>query len=108
MSVRSHITISSTTSSRNSTPATSPEPVALEVVEWPTTTDWPVDQLPFQDKLDLWVDQSNPRPTSEEVRIFIHDVGILFRHSLEKEREETSKWYDWYHEVRVIFLYSWL
>jgi len=74
-----------------------------EVTEWPVGPEWPEpNPLPFQDKIDLWLAAANPRPTSEEVRVFIRDVGLLAQHSLLKEREMVEEFHNERLEVRTL------
>jgi hypothetical protein len=101
MSAESPIYVSSTESSPASTPATSRE-------SSPAVTEWVHDPelstpnpLPCQAKIDLWLASANPRPTSEEVRIFIRDVGVLFQHSLSEDHRREKEWHEERLEVRV-------
>ena len=74
-----------------STPATSREP-SPDVDVWPQgPATWPdLEALPFQEQLDLWTASTNPRPTSEEVRTFIREVGLIFKLSLRKDRDDSQ------------------
>ena len=102
MSTELPIYVSSTENSPVSTPATSrvPSPLPAEWIHDPEILD--PNPLPFQGKIDEWIASTNPHPTSEEVRIFINHVGLLFHHSLTESREMTNSWHDERLEVRVL------
>jgi hypothetical protein len=105
MSSESPIYISSTESSPASTPATSRESSpAVDI--WPQgPPSWPdPEALPFQEQLDLWTASTNPRPTSEEVRTFIREVGQLFQYSLRSERDSTRCLHEKCNDVSESFL----
>ena len=70
--------ITSSESDPLSSPITSQESSSPEIPEWPVYPDWPnPEALPFQDKLDLWAASTNPRPTSEEVQVFIRECWTI-------------------------------
>jgi hypothetical protein len=106
MSAESPIYVSSSESSPTSTPASSREP-SPEVVEWihdPESSN--PNPLPFQDRIDTWSAFVNPHPTSEDVRIFIRDVGLLFQYSLTEDRRKVEEWNDERLHVRTDCLWS--
>src|SRR4051794_31660883 len=98
--------------------STEPSPVSTPVTLWeslPAVDIWPQDPpswpdpeaLPFQEQLDLWTASTNPRPTSEEVRTFICEVGQLFQHSLRSERDSSRHLHKKCNDVSGSFLLSW-
>jgi len=101
MSAYSPIYVSSTENSPASTPASSWES-SPAITEWVHNPEPSVpDPLPFQKEIDDWVGFTNPRPTSEEVRIFIRNVGLLFQSSLTENRDEMRQWHEERLEVCV-------
>ena len=94
MSAISPIYVSSVENSPASTPATSWES-SPAITEWVHNPEPSVpDPLPLQDAIDTWVGFTNPRPTSEEVRIFIRNVGLLFQSSLTESRDNMREWHE--------------
>ena len=92
MSAYSPIYVSSTENSPASTPASSRES-SPTITEWVHNPEPSVpDPLPFQKEIDDWVGFTNPRPTSEEVRIFIRNVGLLFQFAGTAERDRMNEW----------------
>ena len=73
-----------------------------EVTEWPHEPESPnPNPLLFQHEIDLWLAPVNPCPTSEEVWIFIRDVGLFVQHSLTEDRRKTEEYHTERLEVRV-------
>ena len=103
MSAISPIYVSSVENSPASTPATSRES-SPAITEWVHDPEPSVpDPLPFQIEIDDWVGYTNPRPTSEEVRIFIRNVGLLFQFALTAECDRTNEWREERLEVRALY-----
>ena len=94
MSAEYPIYVSSSENSPASTPATSRES-SPAITEWFRDPEPSVpDPLPFQSQIDDWLAFTNPRPTSEEVRVFIRDVGMLFQSSLTENRDNMKRWHE--------------